>query len=258
MGMMGGFGPMRARDAEETSTPTATARCRRTRSTLRSTPASRSSTPTRTAACRCQEFEALWAEITKPMAVRAFQFLDPNGDAQVTKAELDDRFGQLVSRFDRNGDGVLSPADRPRHAARPAGMAGGGMHGDARPWAERRRAGQRSALTSGPNGDVDALRIADASRSSAPSRLAYSRNGSPGASPLRGFRTKSAMLHAMETLSPPAAAASLARRCSSSCFGVASRVRASAAPAGKRKRLPPRGRPSWRAASPRCSTRSRR
>jgi len=63
-----------------------------------------------------QEFEALWAEITKPMAVRAFQFLDPDGDAAVSKAELDDRFSKVVSRFDRNGDGMLSPADhRGRH-----------------------------------------------------------------------------------------------------------------------------------------------
>lgn len=66
-----------------------------------------------------QEFEALWAEITKPMAVRAFQFLDPNGDASVAKTEIDDRFGKLVSRFDRNEDGMLSHDDRPRR----------GMHG---------------------------------------------------------------------------------------------------------------------------------
>lgn len=68
------------------------------------------------------EFEALWADITKPAAVRAFQFLDPNGDASIAKAELDDRFGELVSRFDRNDDGMLSPDDRPGR---------GRMHG---PW----------------------------------------------------------------------------------------------------------------------------
>jgi EF hand len=60
------------------------------------------------------EFEALWAQITKPMAVRAFQFLDPNGDAALAKTELDNRFGKVVSRFDRNGDGMLSPADHMR------------------------------------------------------------------------------------------------------------------------------------------------
>ena len=62
-----------------------------------------------------QEFEALWAEITQPAAVRAFQFLDPDGDAAVARTELDDRFGKLVSRFDRNDDGMLSPDDRPEH-----------------------------------------------------------------------------------------------------------------------------------------------
>jgi hypothetical protein len=61
------------------------------------------------------EFQALWAEITRPMAVRAFQFLDPNGDAAVARAELDDRFGSVVARFDRNDDGMLSPADHRHH-----------------------------------------------------------------------------------------------------------------------------------------------
>lgn len=58
------------------------------------------------------EFGALWADITRPAAVRAFQFLDTDGDAAVTKAEVDERFGRVVQRFDRNGDGALSPQDR--------------------------------------------------------------------------------------------------------------------------------------------------
>jgi hypothetical protein len=61
------------------------------------------------------EFQALWAEITRPMAVRAFQFLDPNGDAAVAKSELADRFGSAVAHFDQNEDGVLDANDRPRH-----------------------------------------------------------------------------------------------------------------------------------------------
>lgn len=65
------------------------------------------------------EFEALWADITKPMAVRSFQFLDPDGDAAITKTEVDDRFGHLVSRFDRNKDGTLSPADHMRPPGGP-------------------------------------------------------------------------------------------------------------------------------------------
>ena len=58
------------------------------------------------------EFTALWADVTRPVAVRAFQFMDPNGDANVTKAEVDERTGRLVQRFDRNGDGALSMQDR--------------------------------------------------------------------------------------------------------------------------------------------------
>ena len=58
------------------------------------------------------EFNALWADVTRPAAVRAFQFMDPNGDASVTKAEVDERTSRLVQRFDRNGDGALSMQDR--------------------------------------------------------------------------------------------------------------------------------------------------
>jgi hypothetical protein len=76
-----------------------------------------------------QEFEALWADITRPMAVRAFQFLDPNGDAAVAKSEIDERFGSLVARFDRNDDGMLNQNDRPRHR-------GWGHHGPRR-WMDR-------------------------------------------------------------------------------------------------------------------------
>lgn len=58
------------------------------------------------------EFQSLWADLTRPIAVRAFQFLDPDGDAAVARAEVDQRFGSLVARFDRNNDGKLSPEDR--------------------------------------------------------------------------------------------------------------------------------------------------
>jgi EF hand domain-containing protein len=87
------------------------------------------------------EFEALWAEITKPVAVRAFQFLDPDGDAAVAKAELDQRFGTIVSHLDRNDDGVLSRDDRPQHRG-----PGGRWHG---PWG----GGQQD---DGPDGDSPA------------------------------------------------------------------------------------------------------
>jgi hypothetical protein len=69
------------------------------------------------------EFQALFAEITRPISVRAFQFLDPDGDAAIAKGELDERFGSAVARFDRNEDGLLSPEDRPhrRHGWRWGG-----------------------------------------------------------------------------------------------------------------------------------------
>ncbi|HEY7765790.1 MAG TPA: hypothetical protein VIB38_12435 [Aestuariivirgaceae bacterium] len=60
-----------------------------------------------------EEFQSLWSDLTRPLAVRAFQFLDPDGDAAVARAEVDQRFGALVARFDRNNDGKLSPEDRP-------------------------------------------------------------------------------------------------------------------------------------------------
>jgi hypothetical protein len=70
-----------------------------------------------------EEFQALFAEITRPISVRAFQFLDPDGDAAIAKAELDERFGSAVAHFDRNDDGMLSPEDRPhrRHGWRWGG-----------------------------------------------------------------------------------------------------------------------------------------
>lgn len=46
------------------------------------------------------EFTALWADLTRPVAVRAFQFLDPNGDAGITEAEADEQLGMLARRFD--------------------------------------------------------------------------------------------------------------------------------------------------------------
>ncbi len=68
------------------------------------------------------EFEGVWLELSRPLMVRGFQRLDPDGDAAITEEELASRFGRIVERFDRNGDGVLTRQDR-RHHRR------GGMHG---------------------------------------------------------------------------------------------------------------------------------
>jgi hypothetical protein len=69
------------------------------------------------------EFQALWVDLTRPVTVRAFQFLDSNGDAALARAEADKRFGTLVAHFDHNADGKLSSADRP-----PGGRGHHGWH----------------------------------------------------------------------------------------------------------------------------------
>ena len=54
------------------------------------------------------EFTGLWHETTRPLTVRAFQSLDTDGDAIVTRAEYDRPFAGIVKRLDRDGDGSLS------------------------------------------------------------------------------------------------------------------------------------------------------
>ncbi|MEM8551779.1 MAG: hypothetical protein AAGF45_05315 [Pseudomonadota bacterium] len=59
-----------------------------------------------------EEFQAVWADLSRQAMVRAFQRLDADGSATIATAELDERFGSLVERLDRNDDGVLSREDR--------------------------------------------------------------------------------------------------------------------------------------------------
>ena len=61
-----------------------------------------------------EEFAALWHETTRPLTVRAFQMLDTDGDAVVTRAEYDRPIAGIVERLDRDGDGGLSLRDH-RH-----------------------------------------------------------------------------------------------------------------------------------------------
>lgn len=58
------------------------------------------------------EFETVYLELTKNRMVDAFQDLDADGDGAITQAEMDARFGNIVERMDRNGDGQLDRADR--------------------------------------------------------------------------------------------------------------------------------------------------
>ena len=59
-----------------------------------------------------EEFEGLWHETTRPLTVRAFQMLDTDGDAIVTRAEYDRPLAGIVEQLDRDRDGGLSMKDR--------------------------------------------------------------------------------------------------------------------------------------------------
>ena len=61
-----------------------------------------------------EEFAGLWHETTRPLTVRAFQMLDADGDAAVTRAEYDRPLAGIVEMLDRDRDGGLSMRDR-RH-----------------------------------------------------------------------------------------------------------------------------------------------
>ena len=62
-----------------------------------------------------EEFAGVWREITRPLTVRAFQMLDTDGDAVVSRAEYDRPLANVVEWLDRDGDDALSPRDRRRH-----------------------------------------------------------------------------------------------------------------------------------------------
>jgi EF hand/EF-hand domain pair len=73
------------------------------------------------------EFAVAYNEMMRSKMVDAFQNFDDDGNGSITTAELDARFGDVVAKMDKNGDGVLSKADRPDH-----GGKGGKGHGKKR------------------------------------------------------------------------------------------------------------------------------
>lgn len=54
------------------------------------------------------EFQGLWAEMTRPVQVRAFQFVDADGDGQVSDEEMRRPLDALFARVDRDDDGSVA------------------------------------------------------------------------------------------------------------------------------------------------------
>lgn len=61
------------------------------------------------------EYEGLWLDAMRERMVDRFQVLDNDGDAMVTAQEFVDPFASMVSRMDRNEDGVITVDDMGRH-----------------------------------------------------------------------------------------------------------------------------------------------
>jgi hypothetical protein len=55
-----------------------------------------------------EEFQGLWVELTRPLRVRAFQFVDGDGDGALTATELEEPLDHMMERLDRNDDGALA------------------------------------------------------------------------------------------------------------------------------------------------------
>jgi EF hand len=66
-------------------------------------------------AINLDEFSVAYNELMRARMVDAFQNFDDDGNGSITVPELDARFGSIVAKMDRNGDGALSKDDRPQH-----------------------------------------------------------------------------------------------------------------------------------------------
>lgn len=73
------------------------------------------------------EYQAFWLDLTHERMVRSFQRLDREGAGAVTLDEVQKPLDRVLSRLDRNGDGVIDKADFQRH--RPWGKGPGGPGG---------------------------------------------------------------------------------------------------------------------------------
>ena len=64
------------------------------------------------------EFKSLWLKARQDQMVREFQSFDRDGNGQVTLDEYKQPMAGMVTDMDKNGDGVLSRDDRPKHGER--------------------------------------------------------------------------------------------------------------------------------------------
>ena len=55
-----------------------------------------------------EEFGHLWRETMRPLTVSAFQRLDTDGDAVISRTEYEQPLGDLVLQLNRNADGSFS------------------------------------------------------------------------------------------------------------------------------------------------------
>lgn len=99
-----------------------------------------------------QEFEPWFWKQHREMMVRAFQFLDRDGDGTVTQDELNQVGEAMFERADRNGDGVISPEDRPQRRGERGER--GGRHGHDNRGGEHHGKGPRGQMD-GPAGNMD-------------------------------------------------------------------------------------------------------
>ena len=75
-----------------------------------------------------EEFVTVWQEMNKERIVRGFQRYDSNGDLSITREEYTAGNIDFIDNHDRNGDGVVTKADR--HHGKPHGKRSHGrmMH----------------------------------------------------------------------------------------------------------------------------------
>lgn len=64
-----------------------------------------------------EEFQTIWLEVMRPRMVDHFQFLDDDGDGQISEAEIVTPLAMVTRRMDRNDDGAIGRDElrRKRH-----------------------------------------------------------------------------------------------------------------------------------------------